>query len=88
MFALNVNQFDTRVSCFETLTLGQLLQTAFAVIRILAFGPRQAKKLPSNMREMRRFKSSYACAKYHPVLWSPFIHSVVTNDSISGQGRP
>ena len=39
----------------------------------------------SSMRKMRRFRSSCACAKYHPGLWSPFIHSVVSNDSGSGK---
>ena len=31
--------------------------------------------------------SSCACVKYYPGLWSPFIHSVVSNDSVSGQWR-
>ena len=31
----------------------------------------------SNMHKMRRFRSSCACAKYHPGLYSPFFHSVV-----------
>ena len=43
------------------------------------------EKLPSNMCKMRRFRSSYACAKYHPGLCSPFIHSVVANDFASAQ---
>ena len=38
------------------------------------------KTMPSNMRKMRRFGSSCACAKYHPGS-----HSVVSNDFISGQ---
>ena len=37
---------------------------------------------------MRRFRSSFAYAKYHPCLCSPFIHLVVSNYSVSGQGRP
>ena len=40
---------------------------------------------PSNMR---RFKSSWSCAKYHPGLCSPIIHSLVSNDSVSGQEGP
>ena len=40
------------------------------------------------MCKMYRFRSSCICAKYHPSLCSPFIHSVVPNDSISGQRRP
>ena len=34
------------------------------------------------------FRSSYTCTKYHPGFCSPFIHYVVSNDSISGQWRP
>ena len=42
-----------------------------------------SKKKPSNVHKMCRLKSS--CAKYHPGLCSPFIHFVVSNDSVSGQ---
>ena len=37
---------------------------------------------------MRSFRSSYACAKFHPDLCSPFVHSVVSNDSVIGHRRP
>ena len=37
---------------------------------------------------MPGFKSSCPCAKYHPGLCSPFIHIVVSNNSVSGQWRP
>ena len=47
-------------------------------------GPRQAKKCLRTCA----FQSPCACAKYHPGLCSPFIHSVVLNDSSSGQWRP
>ena len=40
------------------------------------------------LRKMCRFRLSCACAKYHPALCSPFINSVVSNDSIRGQWRP
>ena len=46
------------------------------------------KNAPSTMRTMRKFKSSCASAKYHQALCSPFIHSVVSNNSVRGQGRP
>ena len=35
-----------------------------------------------NISQMHRFRSSCRCAKYHPCLCSPFIHSVVSNDSV------
>ena len=38
----------------------------------------------SNMHKMRRFRSSCACAKYHPGLCSQFFHSVVFTDSVAG----
>ena len=42
----------------------------------------------SNMRNTRRFRSSCACAKYHPGLCSPFIHSVLSKEYVSEQWRP
>ena len=44
-----------------------------------------SEKVPSNMRKMRRFRSSCACAKYHPGLFYPFIQSGVSNGHVSGQ---
>ena len=44
---------------------------------------RDKRKAPSNMRKMRRFRSSCACAKHHSGHCSPFIHSIVSNASIS-----
>ena len=44
-----------------------------------------SKKVPL---KMNRFRSSGACTKYLPGLCSPFIQSLVSNDSISGQWRP
>ena len=43
-----------------------------------------------HMGRAKRKKSAWslrscACAKCHPGLCSPFIHSVVSNDSVSGQ---
>ena len=32
--------------------------------------------------------SSHACAKSHPGICSPSIHSIVSNDSVVGQRRP
>ena len=43
--------------------------------------------MSSNMRE-RAFISSCACAKSRADPCSPFLHSVVSNDSVSGQGKP
>ena len=37
---------------------------------------------------MCRFRSSCTCAKYHQGLCSPFVHSVVSKESASRQGRP
>ena len=36
-----------------------------------------SQNVPSNMRKMRRFRSSRACANHHPGICSPFIHSVL-----------
>ena len=48
----------------------------------LMYGQRQANQIPSDLCKIRRFTSSSACVKYHPGLRPPFIHSVVSNDSI------
>ena len=45
----------------------------------------QIEKASSNMHKMCRFRSSCTFAKYN---CSPFIHSVVSNDSVSGRCRP
>ena len=37
--------------------------------------------------KIRRFRSSCTCTKYHLGLCSPFILSVVSNNSVSGQQR-
>ena len=50
--------------------------------------PCYAKMVHSNMLKMCRFRSSCACAKYHPGLHSLIIHSVVSSDSVSGLWRP
>ena len=47
-----------------------------------------AIKVSSNVRKMRKLRSSCACKNYYPGLCSPFIQSVVSNDSFSGQLRP
>ena len=44
-----------------------------------------SKKMPLSTCKMHRL--SNVCAKSHPCL-CPFIHSVVSNDSVSGQWRP
>ena len=44
-----------------------------------------SEKVPSSMWEMYGFLSSCTCAKSHPGPFSPQIHSIVSNDSGSGQ---
>ena len=51
-------------------------------------GSRQANKVPSSMRKIRWFSSSCARATNQPNICSAFIHSIVSNDSVSGQWRP
>ena len=43
-----------------------------------------SEKKYSNTSIMRRFISSYPCTKYQSGLCSLFIHSVASNDSLSG----
>ena len=51
-------------------------------------GPSQAKMSLRICAAICAVGSSCACAKYHPGLCSPFIHSIVANESISGLWRP
>ena len=48
-------------------------------------GPRQAKK---SMCKMCGFTSSCPCARSHPGICSPFIHCVLSNDSVCRQWMP
>ena len=57
---------------------------AGAHIVAIIIRPRQVKNALEH-EQMRRFRLSCACAKYYPSLCSPFIHSVVSNDSVSRQ---
>ena len=43
-----------------------------------------SEKLSSNMRKIRRFRSSCACATSHPGICSPMMHSIESKNSISG----
>ena len=56
---------------------------AFLDDRIL-LGPRQTKKVHSNMHYVQ-IKIIVDSAKYHPGVGSPFVHSVVSIDSVIGQ---
>ena len=47
-----------------------------------------SENVPSNMFKMRRFRSFYACAKYHPGHCCPLIQAVVSHYSDSRQWRP
>ena len=40
------------------------------------------------MHKIPRFRWSCACANYHPGFCPPFIHSILSNDCVSGQWRP
>ena len=45
------------------------------------------EKVPSNLRKMRKFRSSCSCKKCHQGHCFPFVHSLISSDSISGQQR-
>ena len=51
-------------------------------------GPRQAKICLRTCAECTDSDSPRACAKTHPGICFPLIHSVVSNDSVSGQQDP
>ena len=42
------------------------------------------EKVPSSMRKFSKFTAHCACARSHPDICFPLIHSVVSNDSGSG----
>ena len=45
------------------------------------------EKVPSNTSKICGFTSSCTCAKSHPGICFPLKHSIVSNDSVSGQRR-
>ena len=47
-----------------------------------------SEKMPLSICKMCRFRSSCTCVKSYPSFCSPFIHSVISNDSVSGKSRP
>ena len=47
-----------------------------------------SEKVPMSFHKMCRFTSSCTCAKNHLSLYTSFIHSVVSSDSVSRQWRP
>ena len=57
-------------------------------IRTLIIRSAPGEKMSSRMRKMYRFRFITSSAKTHPGIWSLFIHSIVSNDSVSGQRRP
>ena len=71
--ALKVAQFlENHPKVRNTVTYGNLIWAA------------SSKNVLSNTRKMLISRLSSACAKYHPDLCFPFIHSVVSNDSVRG----
>ena len=52
------------------------------------FWAASSENVSSNMCKIRTFRSSCTCAKSHPGLCLPLIHSIVFNNSVSGQRRP
>ena len=49
---------------------------------------RVRRKSAFEHKQMSRFRSPRACTFYHQGLRSPFIHSVVSIDCVSGEWRP
>ena len=88
-------KFSLTYICMKNLSVWpiDLELTYYYSYRLIQFSPRLRKAassetMPSNMRKMSEFRSSYACAKYHPGFYSPFVHCQVSNNSVSGQRRP
>ena len=44
-----------------------------------------SEKMPLNMCKMHRLRSTCADTKCHTGFYTPFIHSVVSNDSVNRQ---
>ena len=63
-----------------------ILSTYIVPVRVIWAA--SSETVPSSMLKLFRFRSSCACAKYHPGLCFAFIHSVVSNASVSRQWRP
>ena len=70
-----IKSYDLGLHCWSILTVYIIRATS-------------SQEVPSNMHKMCLFRLNWACAKYHPGLCSPFIHSAIYNDSVSSQQRP
>ena len=66
----------------------QKLTNRWKQICFLLVGPRKAKMCLRACIKCTDLDSSHACAKYHLGTCSQFMHSIVSNDSGSGQQRP
>ena len=50
--------------------------------------PRQAKICLRACGKCTYSDTTHACAKFDPGICFPLLHSIVSNDSVSGQRRP
>ena len=50
----------------------------------VSYGPLQTKKCLRTCAKLRKYRPYTPCAKYHLGVNSPFIHFVVSNDSVHG----
>ena len=75
---------STRVLRYIFSRYGSITRNNYGIFALLTTAA-SSEKVPSNIRKMRRFRSSCACAEYHPGLCSLYMYSVVSNDSVRGQ---
>ena len=82
-------------SWITTVPLRTYLLTYACIFRPIRAAP--SERMSLSMRKMHRFRFIIACAKSHPGIcpplihwkyWVYYLHSIVSNDSVSGQQKP
>ena len=70
--------------CIDDLSPALIINTVnISSARDNKFAASSEKKGVFKHVKMCRFRSSCACAKYHPGLCTPFLHSVVSKNAVS-----
>ena len=70
------------------LTLANARSRLFLADKGTINGSSQAKRCLRNSAKCTDSDSYRACAKFHPRICSPFMHSIRSTDSVCGQPRP
>ena len=81
-----IHLYTFHVSVMEKVFVYHIVQTGSRLTDIWAM--LSEKGVFEHAQKNTDSDSACACAKSHPGIFSPLIHSLVSNNSVSGQRRP